>query len=147
MKIRKCFVSNSSSSSFTCGVCDETQSGWDLCLSETEMISCENGHIFCIDHTIEPIWFNGYTEIKKNGRTEYLDKDMVWDDDNDISTYRDGRYSILPQSCPICSFKDVPSYVLIKYMLRELGLTREQVENRIRAKYENLDSFEKAYNQ
>jgi len=46
MKIRNGFVSNSSSSSFTCAVCGEDHSGMDLCLSECEMFECENGHIF-----------------------------------------------------------------------------------------------------
>jgi len=37
MKIRQGFVSNSSSSSFTCDVCGEEVSGYDVCLSEAEM--------------------------------------------------------------------------------------------------------------
>lgn len=46
MKIRNGFVSNSSSSSFTCAVCGDEHSGWDLCLSECEMYECVNGHTF-----------------------------------------------------------------------------------------------------
>jgi hypothetical protein len=46
MKIRNGFVSNSSSSSFTCAVCGDEQSGMDLCLSECEMFECTNGHTF-----------------------------------------------------------------------------------------------------
>ncbi len=44
MKIRNGFVSNSSTSSFTCGVCGEVEAGMDLCLSECGMQSCVNGH-------------------------------------------------------------------------------------------------------
>lgn len=36
MKHRLGFVSNSSSSSYTCDVCGETESGWNLCLSDME---------------------------------------------------------------------------------------------------------------
>jgi hypothetical protein len=51
MKIRKGFVSNSSSSSFVCDVCGEQVSGWDMCLSEADMFECENGHTVCWDHS------------------------------------------------------------------------------------------------
>ena len=54
MKLRKGFVSNSSSSSFVCDVCGYTESGWDMSLEEAEMYECENGHTFCEGHIIEP---------------------------------------------------------------------------------------------
>lgn len=44
MKYRKDFVTNSSSSSYICEVSGEDVSGWDLCLSDTSMYCCENGH-------------------------------------------------------------------------------------------------------
>ena len=50
MKFRKGFVTNSSSSSFICDVCGHDVSGWDMCMSEAEMVECENGHTFCEDH-------------------------------------------------------------------------------------------------
>ena len=50
MKIRLGFVSNSSSSSFTCNICGHTESGWDLPLSEAGFIECSNYHIFCEEH-------------------------------------------------------------------------------------------------
>lgn len=54
MKLRKGFVSNSSSSSFVCDVCGYTESGWDMSLEEAEMYECENGHTFCEGHIITP---------------------------------------------------------------------------------------------
>jgi hypothetical protein len=53
MKIRNGFVSNSSSSSFTCDVCGESQSGMDMGLSEAGMFECENGHTCCESHQLE----------------------------------------------------------------------------------------------
>lgn len=50
MKVRLGFVTNSSSSSFICEVCGDTSSGWDMCLSESYMSECENGHIVCNCH-------------------------------------------------------------------------------------------------
>src|ERR1022692_295355 len=52
MKLRKGFVSNSSSSSFICDMCGHDESGMDMCLSEASMFECVNGHILCTDHAI-----------------------------------------------------------------------------------------------
>jgi len=48
MKIRHGFVSNSSSSSFVCAVCGSTESGFDACAEDFEMVECPNGHIIDI---------------------------------------------------------------------------------------------------
>lgn len=50
MKFRTSFVTNSSSSSYTCSFCGTTESGWDMSLSEAEMFECVNGHTFCEYH-------------------------------------------------------------------------------------------------
>ena len=41
MKIRYGFVSNSSSSSFTCLVCGSTESGMDACASDFDFVECD----------------------------------------------------------------------------------------------------------
>ena len=53
MKYRSDFVTNSSSSSYTCDICGRTESGWDMGLSEAEMVECVNGHTFCADEMLE----------------------------------------------------------------------------------------------
>ena len=49
MKIRKYFVSNSSSSSFVCEVCGGEWSGQDGEYGGIEEERCENGHVLCSD--------------------------------------------------------------------------------------------------
>jgi len=52
MKIRNGFVSNSSTTSFTCDSCGGTEAGMDLCLREVEMVECAAGHCIhmsCLD--------------------------------------------------------------------------------------------------
>ena len=62
MKIRTGFVSNSSSSSFICDVCDSEHSGMDASLEEACMMVCENGHTICTEHLLGEIEIE---EIKK----------------------------------------------------------------------------------
>ena len=47
MKYRKDFVTNSSSSSFVCDICGAVESGYNMSLSEAEMVECVNGHTIC----------------------------------------------------------------------------------------------------
>lgn len=82
MKIRKGFVSNSSTSSYTCDVCGETVAERDLCLSEAEMFSCAKGHTVCNEHRIGeyegdesyeiPIEFCPICQLKK-----FMDSDLL----------------------------------------------------------------------
>ena len=80
MKIRNGFVSNSSSSSFLCNFCGRQETGYDLALSEAEMLECQNGHCFCQDEMI-----GGYEE------------ELFEDYEN--------RYSVEEKYCPVCNRK------------------------------------------
>jgi len=72
MKFRFGFVSNSSSSSFTCPTCNTAYSGYDCYPGEDRNHrTCENGHVFCGDlYKPEEIIFTD--ELKKKARELYL---------------------------------------------------------------------------
>lgn len=93
MKIRNGFVSNSSSSSFVCEVCNHTETGFDVGYEDVGFVRCENGHIMCEGHLINPD----------------LNEPVVDDE------Y--GEQCISATNCPICnyleiSFKDIRCYFL-----------------------------------
>ena len=143
MKIRTGFVSNSSSSSFTCNVCDNTQSGWDMCLSEACMVECRNGHVFCEDHLVKPVWFGGYnTIVNKEGKNDYEDMDIMADEERDFDDYDDGRYNILPVSCPVCSLVDIPTDAMCKFLLWKSSMTYKEAENDFRQQFESMEDFD-----
>lgn len=143
MKFRKDFVTNSSSSSYVCEICGRSESGWDLGLSECEMMECVNGHIFCCDEALEK-------PTKKEMIQMILENEWNkerWDDD--ISNYRDftedeliamdedelfhdfcsesGYYDVPECLCPICNFIEYSEYDLSAYLLKEYGVSRDEV--------------------
>ena len=75
MKIRKGFVSNSSSSSFICEVCGDSTEGFICDFGAENKVMCVNGHIFCKTHAVKDIGI-------------------------DLDTY---NYKVPAEYCPICS--------------------------------------------
>ena len=55
MKIRNGFVSNSSSSSFTCEICGNSESGFDASPYDLGFVVCINDHIICEDDQLEDV--------------------------------------------------------------------------------------------
>jgi hypothetical protein len=141
MKFRTSFVTNSSSSSFVCEICGRTESGWDLCLSECEMMECVNGHIFCCDEVIEmptkenmvktilenewnkECWINGETKDYTEEELINMDQDFLFE--NFYS--EDGYYEVPECMCPICQFVEYSQSDLSAYLLKEYGVQREEV--------------------
>jgi len=114
MKVRKFFVSNSSSSSFVCDVCGEDYTSWDACLSEAEMFECEYGHTICESHKLG--------EIDEDEDSEY-------------------PYEVSEVHCPLCSFIKLEDVSALSYLLKEVGKTREQLLVEIKSKFKNYGEY------
>lgn len=80
MKYRSDFVTNSSSSSYTCDICGRTESGWDISLSEAGMFECVDGHTICKDEMLP---------VPRAEMIKFMDLDDV-------------RYEISEAFCPVC---------------------------------------------
>jgi hypothetical protein len=151
MKIRRGFVSNSSSSSFTCDVCGNTESGMDASLSDFDMSQCEHNHTFCNDHqskTSEDIsvdvkrkslidyikqkTYLGETKINEevNRLTDMTDEDIVKEFEENQDSYE--VHSCL---CPICTMEEISDNDALAYLLIKNGLTIKDVLVEVKARF------------
>jgi hypothetical protein len=147
MKFRKDFVTNSSSSSYVCEICGRSESGWDLCLSECEMMECVNGHVFCCDEALEmPTKEEMIKMVLENGWNRRWDSsihDYRYYTEEEISSmnediifeelFTDGGYYEVPEClCPICQFIEYSEYDLSAYLLKEYGISRDEVFSEVK---------------
>jgi hypothetical protein len=108
MKIRKGFVSNSSTSSFTCDVCGATESGFDASVADVGFGICENGHYHC------------GCEVSMN--------------DDCMKNDEDYGQAIKEECCPICIF-DMSSKVDMKrYLYKEYKTEESEVLADVKSK-------------
>jgi len=161
MKRRSGLVSNSSSSSFTCDVCGETESGMDMGLDDFEMVRCTEGHIVCNYHLHEMTDEIAQEVVKKAIEGNKLDKDTKKEAEallakghidtayveslhpDELFGY-DWRYNHPIQLCPICQLKSFTDWDLVKFLTHKLGTTKKEVEDEIRSRFKNLQEMHEA---
>lgn len=143
MKYRRDFVTNSSSSSYTCEICGRTESGWDMGLGEAEMVECVNGHVFCQDEMLpigekeeliktilENEWNKDSYCSKTNSYRDFTEEElqgMSAEDLFDMFCSDGGNYGFPESVCPICQFIEYSEYDLSNYLEREYHVSRDEV--------------------
>lgn len=158
MKIRQGFVSNSSSSSFICDVCNREEAGMDLSLSDIEMSECVNGHTFCDG---EEVAINIEKKTPKEMREEMLKYYKTVEpslyiviqeckDDKELSDYwidyldeisGDERYEVSAEKCPICQFKNATIFDIANYYMRKAGTKKEDMAELLKKEFGNYDKL------
>jgi len=142
MKIRTGFVSNSSSSSFTCDICGAEESGRDLCLSNLEWFECEGGHTISgeyiekdpYDMSKEDCIRHFFSKNLESWKEKYLQelKDMTdeeWEDKKQdlLDDTCELRYCLPSELCPICSMQVLSLTDKIQFLIKKTGITKSEV--------------------
>ena len=159
MKIRAGFVSNSSSSSFTCRACGNTESGWDACLSDFDMVECECGHVLCRscmnsegyvdfkffqdhayfssdDQELKSIVFSHKpNEIVDFENQEYGDKleDLYNELENDCGCHK--------SYCPLCTLEIIEDSDCLDYYLKLMNKSKTELIKEISDRFVELDEL------
>ena len=126
MKFRKSFVTNSSSSSYICDYCGEEASGWDMMLSEAEMVECVNGHTICERHIDED-------EFEK-----MIEK---FEDEDSEDFNEDWRYELPEKYCPICNFEVFLDNDVLKFLEKFHSINMNDIKNEIKKNFKNYSDF------
>ena len=155
MKIRNGFVSNSSSSSFICSFCGTVEAGYDMSLSDANMVECINGHYICESHIDEEIY--SVKNLKLMMQEYIVDhatcswakerilqfKELLTKDEftsDEIEIIKDCTEGYIPACiCPICNLSKITDDTILKYIIKTKGINKEEIENKIRSKFKDLN--------
>lgn len=162
MKVRLGFVSNSSSSSFTCDVCGATESGMNMSVDEADMVECENGHIVCHTHLLRQVF--GIHDLEDEERLDFLkdcgellceeDKKQLDSlsgdelDEEDIEElceviFDDIYYKYPAIYCPVCQMDHVIDSEMLIYLLKITNHKKENIQKEIKSSFENYGAFKR----
>jgi Pyruvate/2-oxoacid:ferredoxin oxidoreductase delta subunit len=107
MKIRKYFISNSSTTSFICEICGRSKTYHDsISYRDLGFVRCENNHRFCEEEIL--------AIESQNENEDYID------------------YDVSEKACPICQFECGSSHDLRKYFLKTTNISEEEVFSEVK---------------
>jgi len=158
MKIRRGFVSNSSSTSFTCEISGDTESGYDIGMTDAGMYSCRSDHYMCecyVEEFIEKLAAQGIDAIMaampdeddqdmRDALEEEYDAACITQEVSADDLYNmvesmlgdfDGRGALPQGMCPICQLEHVSRPDVIRYLLMCRDCTVEDLRVEIKQRY------------
>lgn len=162
MKIRTGFVSNSSTTSYTCGVCGDVASGFDLDLTDFNMFVCENGHTICEEHQINGGEILDAMRLYEAYRLWHKEKDYVELEKDVGRLIKDGKHIELQETtqgigidwedryetpeifCPCCNFEEIDDQDVITYIYKKYHIDRPEILAEMKEKFkifEDLQNF------
>ena len=169
MKIRKGFVSNSSTTSFTCDVCGEEVSGQDMSASEAEMIECAGGHVYC-EHHSDKNYMKKLTKESVLSILEdcYCEDSKIEEIEKEIESLSESEFKkwleneggeILEEEissngetpcelCAVCNMEILTQDMMVDYLAKTTNITRDEVfriikqENKRRKKLYPIEYIE-----
>jgi hypothetical protein len=156
MKVRKGFVSNSSTTTFICDVCGNVEAGMDISISECEMRECVNGHTFCIKHDTGKISIDGMRRAVENASKWTVDdetKEEVrnmtdeeveewFENEGEDAFYDIMNYEYPAEWCPLCNFRALARTDIISYLMKKHGLTAEGLATEMQGAFNDYETFQ-----
>ena len=151
MKIRRGFVSNSSSTAFVCDVCDNVESGMDVGIEEMNMAECKNGHCFCQGHTRQLTneeliawYFEQNTTLTEEEKKDVLaNPENIYDTISETSGVGELLYAYPEHLCPICNMENFLDSELLRFLMIESKTDMNTLTNMIKERFKNYESFKR----
>jgi len=158
MKIRQGFVSNSSSSSFTCDITGRTESGYDLSMREAGFYQCAHGHTMDEEYVqafILDLCKQGKDAVLTALGDNYKDAQDYIEDSYDalcitrnpseedlfdfvigaLKEVCNGRWELPTGFCPVCQLNYVNQHDVLRYLLMLCKLTYTDVCKEIKQEF------------
>jgi hypothetical protein len=148
IKIRNSFVSNSSSSSFICEICNHTESGWDASVEDIGFVRCENDHTFCEEHLLEGSEYDDANEVPENvcpicnfSEPSYPELKRYFTKETNIS-----EDTVFQEVKKVNKRRRVlRDHEYVEYVLREKNTTIDILLNELKEKFETYSKFKEYY--
>ncbi len=156
MKIRNGFVSNSSSSSFVCDICNGVEEGYDG-LAEIGMVDCEYGHVFHTSCAENYTQIEQYRDIPKDDLINMIidrykaiiaaGKKKASENlpiapgeitEEMIEEFYEDKDHVTPLTCPLCTLKFIQCTDAYTYLLKKYNLSANSVGKEIQGKFSSI---------